>query len=327
MDRQTGGREGKKKGEESRKEWGDRWTNGRQKKERGTGIGGERKGGVKERRKNGWLAFKSCTLVLLIQVSEVLSQDILLSTEGPAQTSIPHIVGDIREVSMEPTLLATAIKKYFFRKALTSFPASSLTESWAGSGSKASIEHLLVVGKWLLRNCSLMTKQQVLDKLLLLQLLLLSYRLEHTYFNLSPDLGVKVQLIRVAAHAMLLLLAIQLDFDTEQRYTLTRKTSHIWEFENEPILTYQNSGPVFPRPLLNLLLFYTPSEGKMSRGLVRGPSLPYHVRVATWLSPSQLCLSVLFSEHFLRMKQCFAGRLTHIKRFASNCLFCQTLLL
>ena len=169
--------------------------------------------------------------------------------------------------------------------------------------------------------------QQVLDKLLLLQLLLLSYRLEHTYFNLSPDLGVKVQLIRVAAHAMLLLLAIQLDFDTEQRYTLTRKTSHIWEFENEPILTYQNSGPVFPRPLLNLLLFYTPSEGKMSRGLVRGPSLPYHVRVATWLSPSQLCLSVLFSEHFLRMKQCFAGRLTHIKRFASNCLFCQTLLL
>lgn len=291
------------------------------------GIGRERTGGVKERRKNGWLAFKSCTLVLLIQVSEVLSQDILLSTEGPGQTSIPHIVGDIREVSMEPTLLATAIKKYFFRKALTSFPASSLTESWAGSGSKASIEHLLVVGKWLLRNCSLMTKQQVLDKLLLLQLLLLSYRLEHTYFNLSPDLGVKVQLIRVAAHAMLLLLAIQLDFDTEQRYTLTRKTSHIWEFENEPILTYQNSGPVFPRPLLNLLLFYTPSEGKMSRGLVRGPSLPYHVRVATWLSPSQLCLSVLFSEHFLRMKQCFAGRLTHIKRFASNCLFCQTLLL
>ena len=66
-----------------------------------------------------------------------------------------------------------------------------------------------------------------LQKLLRLQLLLLSYRLEHTYSNLSPVLGVKVQLIRVAAHAMLLLLAIQLDFDTEQRYTLTRKTSLI----------------------------------------------------------------------------------------------------
>ena len=87
---------------------------------------------MKERRKNGWLAFKSCTLVLLIQVSEVLSQDILLSTEGPGQTSIPQIVGDIREVSMEPTLLATAIKKYFFSFNLVPslFPHRKLGGVW-----------------------------------------------------------------------------------------------------------------------------------------------------------------------------------------------------
>ena len=64
----------------------------------------------------GQLSFKRYTLVLLIQVSEVLSQDILLSTEGPGQTSIPHIVGDIREVSLHVTFLAaTDNQKHFFR--------------------------------------------------------------------------------------------------------------------------------------------------------------------------------------------------------------------
>ena len=63
------------------------------------------------------MSFKRCTLVLLIQVSEVLSQDILLSTEGPGQTSIPHIVGDIREVSLQVTFLAATEKqKHFFIK-------------------------------------------------------------------------------------------------------------------------------------------------------------------------------------------------------------------
>lgn len=82
-DKQTDGeREGKTKG--GSEEWEDRWTNG----------------GIEEERKGKEKAFKRCILVLLIQVSEVLSQDILLSTEGPGQTSIPHIVGDIKEVSM-----------------------------------------------------------------------------------------------------------------------------------------------------------------------------------------------------------------------------------
>jgi len=57
------------------------------------------------------------------------------------------------------------------------------------------------------------------------QLLLLSYRLEHTYTNFSLELGVKVRLIRVAAHAMLLLLAMQLDLDADQRLTLVPSTT------------------------------------------------------------------------------------------------------
>ena len=51
------------------------------------------------------------------------------------------------------------------------------------------------------------------------QLLLLSYRLEYGFTSLSPQLQLKCRLVRVAAHAMSLLLAIHLDYDTERRYS------------------------------------------------------------------------------------------------------------
>ena len=51
----------------------------------------------------------------------------------------------------------------------------------------------------------------------LLQLLLLSYRLEYGFTGLSPQLLLKCRLVRVAAHAMSLLLAVHLDYDTERR--------------------------------------------------------------------------------------------------------------
>ena len=54
--------------------------------------------------------------------------------------------------------------------------------------------------------------------LLSLQLLLLSYRLEYGFTGLSPQLLLKCRLVRVAAHAMSLLLAVHLDYDTERRY-------------------------------------------------------------------------------------------------------------
>ena len=54
--------------------------------------------------------------------------------------------------------------------------------------------------------------------LLPLQLLLLSYRLEYGFTGLSPQLLLKCRLVRVAAHAMSLLLAVHLDYDTERRY-------------------------------------------------------------------------------------------------------------
>ena len=50
-----------------------------------------------------------------------------------------------------------------------------------------------------------------------LQLLLLSYRLEYGFTSLSPQLLLKCRLVRVVAHAMSLLLAIHLDYDTEKR--------------------------------------------------------------------------------------------------------------
>ena len=53
--------------------------------------------------------------------------------------------------------------------------------------------------------------------LISLQLLLLSYRLEYGFTGLSPQLLLKCRLLRVAAHAMSLLLAVHLDYDTERR--------------------------------------------------------------------------------------------------------------
>ena len=60
--------------------------------------------------------------------------------------------------------------------------------------------------------------------LLSLQLLLLSYRLEYGFTGLSPQLLLKCRLVRVAAHAMSLLLAVHLDYDTERRYQKSIKT-------------------------------------------------------------------------------------------------------
>ena len=54
------------------------------------------------------------------------------------------------------------------------------------------------------------------------QLLLLSYRLEHTFVGLSPSLVLQCRLVRASAHAMSLLLASYLDFDTEHRYGTVR---------------------------------------------------------------------------------------------------------
>lgn len=59
-----------------------------------------------------------------------------------------------------------------------------------------------------------------------LQLLLLSYRVEHTFSGLCSSLLLQCRLVRVAAHAMSLLLATYLDFDTEQKWGIEK-----WERE------------------------------------------------------------------------------------------------
>ena len=50
-----------------------------------------------------------------------------------------------------------------------------------------------------------------------MQLLLLSYRMEHTFVRLSPRVLQSVRMVRLAAHGLFLLLAVKLDLDTEDR--------------------------------------------------------------------------------------------------------------
>ena len=45
---------------------------------------------------NGGISF--CPEIFVVQVTEVLSQDVLLTSESSSQSSIPHITSSIREV-------------------------------------------------------------------------------------------------------------------------------------------------------------------------------------------------------------------------------------
>ena len=58
------------------------------------------------------------------------------------------------------------------------------------------------------------------------QLLLLSYRLEHTFVGLCPAVVLQCRLVRVAAHSMSLLLAFHLEFDTENRCAYAAQRRH-----------------------------------------------------------------------------------------------------
>lgn len=59
------------------------------------------------------------------------------------------------------------------------------------------------------------------------ELIKLSYRLQTLYQGLGVELVGGVTIARVVAHAMQLMLAVQLDMDTEQRYVCVQ-----WNFLN-----------------------------------------------------------------------------------------------
>lgn len=118
----------------------------------------------------------------------------LLTSEGSGQNSFSNITGNIREVGI---LLGNNERE---------------RNIVGGRGRKGEGER-----EWGRGGEGGRDRERWLNTLLSTQLFLLSYRLEYGFASLSPQLLLKCRLIRVAAHAMSLLLAVHLDYDTERR--------------------------------------------------------------------------------------------------------------
>ena len=152
----------------------------------------------------------------------MLSQDVLLTSDTSSHHSVPTITSSIREV-MELGLQCVVC-------AIDSLPLPLF--------SLLHLSPLLIFPLCFPLSCiphlppslptpSLLSLPPSLPSSLppslppsLTQLLLLSYRVEHLFAGLSPLLAHKCHMVRLSAHAMSLMLAVHLDFDTEHRYTV-----------------------------------------------------------------------------------------------------------